>query len=301
MQRPAYLLLLSLFLLLPACLKVESTTILKKDGSGTYQQTSTLELERAMAYQQMLLTRAGSLGIPADEAEENPFAEVDAEAQAEALKGRHGLSDVVSNESSTEEADGKAKTRTYGLKLKFASLRDLYEAGVLEDTTVRLQQVQAGKAWRLTIRHIFDDTDDGRSDDVGSEGDEPEKLSEEQKKHREQLVKVRRALLKSVEPWWKTIQITRTLTLPGKVLKTNGVIDASGYRVTWKLAFKDLVDPANLRQDVTFAHVKDLALKPFELDANDIANAREAFEIERDERLREKRATADGDGDGDEK
>ena len=256
--------------LLPACLKADSTTTLKADGSGTYVQITTLELEKAESYQKMLLARARSIGIPEEE-DENPFAAIDAKAQAKELNGRRGIEVTETKES----ADATKKTRTYKLALRFSSLLDLYESGVIEDTTIQLTQSEDKKSWTLRIRHVFD----------GNDNDPPEGPA------LEQLKKVRKALLDSVKPWWETVAIQRTLTLPTKVTKSNGTIGSDGKTVTWKLSFKDLADPKNLLQEVTFAHSADLKLTPFELTANDIENAREAFEMEREER-----AAAEKDG-----
>ena len=82
-MRLGILLLSSATLALAAgCLKVDSGTTLKKDGSGTYVQTSTLEMKKAAEYQKMLLAKARSLGIPDDEGAENPYATLDAKDAA---------------------------------------------------------------------------------------------------------------------------------------------------------------------------------------------------------------------------
>ena len=254
---------LVLALALTGCLKADSKTVVKADGSGTYQQVTVLELEKAFAYQKMLVAKARNLGIP-EEPDENPFASVDAKERAKELDGRRGIQIVGSKATD----DAKTKTRRYELSLKFDSLLDLYEAGVIEDTTIKLAQAEDKKSWTLTIRHIFD----------GNDNDLPEGPA------LEQLKRVRKQLLDSVKAWWDTVAIQRTLTLPTKVLKTNGTKSEDGKSVTWKLTFEDLADPKNLLQQVTFEHTEALKLKPFELTANDVENAREAFEMEREER-----------------
>jgi hypothetical protein len=260
---PALGLLLALALV-PGCLEADSKTVLAKDGSGTYEQVSTLHMEKAAAYQKMLLAKARSIGIPDDETEENPFAALDAPALAKELGGRRGISDATG--ATTEDAD--KKTRTYTLKLKFKSLLDLYEAGTIEDTTVSLVRLEEEKAWKLTIAHLFD----------GNDNDPPAGPA------LDQLLKVRRTLLQSVKAWWDMIAIRRTLTLPSKVMASNGRIAEDGKTVTWALSFQDLADPRKLRQEVTFADAEGLELEPFTLTANDVENAREAYELEREER-----------------
>jgi len=258
------LLLIALLALVPACLKASSRTVLKKDGSGTYVQVSTLEMEKAEAYQKMLLAKAHSLAIPDDEQEENPYASLDAKARARELEDRRGIKSATGGESS----DGAKKTRTYDLRVEFESLKAFYESGVLEDVTVKLERAKDGKSWTLTTRHIFDG-----NDNVPQEGAAADKLR-----------KVREALLKAVEPYWSTLTIQSELTLPSKVLETNGTKGADGRTVTWKLGFGQLADPKNLMQTVMFEHVEGLKLEAFELTANDIENAREAFEMEREEK-----------------
>ena len=258
------LLLISLLALVPACLKASSRTVLKKDGSGTYVQVSTLEMERAEAYQKMLLAKARSLAIPDDEQEENPYASLDAKACARELKDRRGIKSATGGESS----DGAKKTRTYDLRVEFESLKAFYEAGVIEDMTVKLERAKDGKSWTLTTRHIFDG-----NDNVPQEGTAAD-----------QRMKLREALLKALEPYWSTLTIKSRLTLPTKVLETNGTKAEDGRTVSWRVEFKQLADPKNLMQTVTFEHVEGLKLEAFELTANDIENAREAFEMEREEK-----------------
>ena len=211
-----------------------------------------------------MLAKARSLAIPDDEQGDNPYASLDAEARAKELEERAGIKAA----SGAASANALKKTRTYTLKVEFESLKAFYEAGVIEDMTVKLERAKDGKSWTLTTRHIFDGNDNTPQEGTAAD----------------QLRKVREALLKAVEPYWSSMAIKSSLTLPTKVLATNGTKAEDGRMVTWTLVFKQLADPRNLMQTVTFEHVEGLKLEAFELTANDIENAREAFEMEREER-----------------
>jgi len=273
MRLGTLLLSIAALALAAGCLKVDSGTTLKKDGSGTYVQTSTLEMKKAAEYQKMLLAKARSLGIPEDEEAENPYAALDAKERAALLKDRRGIRVI----ESTEGRDEAKQTRTYSLKVGFKSLYDLYESGVIDDMTAKLEPVLEGKAWKLTLRHVFDANDE----DFDPEAPDGPALK--------RLRQVREALFKKVEPWWGTMEAVSKLTLPAKVLQTNGVKSEDGLSVTWKIGFKQLADPRNLMQTVTFENVKGLGLKAFHLTANDIENAREEAQMRREERRAKKK------------
>ena len=80
------------------CLKDHSTTTLKMDGSGTFTQVTTIEMEKAKAYVAQLKEQARGLGMPPDEASANAFAAVDArkreaEDKAKSQKGDNAMRD----------------------------------------------------------------------------------------------------------------------------------------------------------------------------------------------------------------
>jgi hypothetical protein len=247
------------------CLKDSSTTTLKLDGSGTFTQVTTIEMEKAKAYVAQLKEQARGLGMPPDEASENPFAAVDARKREAALKLHKGVRVVGTSQSE----DAKKRTRTYELRVAFDSLQQMYGAGVVEDVSVKLERVSDPKAWKLTVRHVFD-------------GNDREPLTG---KSAENLRKMRAAMLKRYEKLWGSLAITSTLQLPTKVLATNGQprITKAGHFVTWRIGFTDLTDPSRLIQHVTFEDAEGLKLTPFELSANDIANAIEEAELAAEE------------------
>lgn len=257
------LLVLILLLLSPGCLKVKSKTTLKKDGSGTYVQTSVLDMSKALAYQRKLIDLGAGLGLEAGEGEEDPFEALDPKKRAADLKDREGV-----RVSGSASEDKEKKTRTYELRAAFDSLRAFYEAGVIDDVSVELKLDEEGKNWELSVRNIFD-------------GNDREPLEGPAAEKRRQM---RAAMLSVYKEWWGDMEIVSTLRLPTKVLKTNGKKSEDGFSVTWRVGFKDLADPRALRQTVTFENAKDLKLKAFDLSAEDIANAREEAEIAREER-----------------
>jgi len=260
---------LAVLLATTGCLQVKSTSTLKKDGSGSYRQTSHLDLSKALEYQQALIRQGAGFGLDVGEAEEDPFKALDPKKRAADLADCKGVRVKGSF------AEDKAKqTRTYEMQVEFDSLRAFYEAGVVDDVSVELKTVRKGKAWELTIRNVFD----------GNDQDPPE--GEAAARRRE----LRAAMLAPFEKWWGTVELTSTLTLPSKILKTNGKKSADGRSVTWHVGFKDLNDPRALRQTVTFENTAELKLKAFQLSAQDIANAREEAQLAREEAKRRKQA-----------
>ena len=255
-------LVLIAFLGLGGCLKATSTTTLKKDGSGTFTQVTTIDMEKAKDYVAALKAEARGLGLAKDEVEESPFDAIDAKKREAALKTRKGIRVT----SSRQVEDESKKTRTYELSVAFDSLKAMYAAGVVEDVSVKLERVLEGKAWKLTVRHVFDGNDREPLTGASAEG----------------LRKVREAMLERYKPMWGSMAATSTLALPTKILETNGQerADEAGNLVTWRIAFADLADASGLVQHVTFEHAEGLKLEPFELSAADIANAVEEAELE---------------------
>ncbi len=250
------------------CLKDRSATTIRKDGSGTFTQVTTIDMEKAKAHVKALKAQARGLGLPPEDVEPDVFAAIDANKRAAALKKRKGIRITRSQQSE----DAKKKTRTYELGVAFDSLQALYSAGVLEDVSVKLERVEVkkNKAWKLTIRHVFDGND--REPLVGEAA--------------EQLRALRTKMLKRYEALWGTMEVTSTLTLPTPILAANGVRSSEEgvHRVSWRIGFRDLADAGKLVQQVTFEDAEGLKLKPFELSANDIANAIEEAELEAEKR-----------------
>jgi len=246
-------------LALPGCLEVRSKTVLKKDGRGTYTQVTTVDMEKAQAYAKQLEAQARGLGLPPEEADD-PFAGLDTDARVATLKTRKGIRVITSR----EVEDLAKKTRTYQLDVAFDSLQALYTAGVIEDVSVKLERTEKGKAWKLTIRHVFDGTD--REPLEGRDAD--------------RLAQMRRSMLKRYEKLWGSLAIDATLVLPTRVIATNGKQTEGSNAVTWHIGFLDLADARKLVQEVTFADAEGLKLKAFELSADDIANAAEEAALE---------------------
>jgi len=248
------------FLGLAGCLEDRSTITLKKDGSGTFTQVTTIDMTKAQEYVATLKAEARGLGLPPDEEEENPFDAIDAKKREAALKKRQGIRVLKAR----EVADAEKKTRTYELSVAFDSLKAMYAAGVVEDVSVKLERALEGKAWKLTIRHVFDGNDREPLTGAAADG----------------LRKIREAMLARYKSMWGSLEVTTTLALPAKVLETNGQprTTEEGHFVTWRIAFADLADASRLVQHVTFEAVEGLKLAPFELSAADIANAVEEAE-----------------------
>jgi len=280
MRRRTPLALASLLavLALAGCLEVGSKTEVKRDGSGTYTQTTTVEMDKARAYAKQLAAQARGLGLPPEDAED-PFTGLDTKKRLADLKTREGI-----RVTSSDESEDKAKkTRTYVLGVAFDSLEALFTAGVIEDVSVKLEhlreaeakeskakgEAKEGKAnarmvWKLTIRHVFDGRD--REPLEGKDAD--------------RLAAMRRAMLKRYETLWGTLSISSTLVLPTPVLETNGTRKKGTNAVTWHIGFLDLADARKLVQEVTFEDAEGLKLKAFDISADDIANAAEEAELE---------------------
>ena len=263
-----HVLVLGGLLALAGCLEARSTTVLRADGSGTYREIVVVDLVKAAGYQEALKKQMQSMPPGDDPDLGDPFDNLDVEKRTATLERRKGIRIT----SHSESKDESKKTRLFELGVDYTSLRSLYEAGVVEDVAVSLVRAEDGKSWTLTIRHIFDgnERDPDASDPAAME----------------QLTRLRAGMLARHKTWWGTLRIERTLTLPTAVSKTNGTKAEDGRTVTWTVGFDDLADPRRLRQEVTFAHSDELKLEPFELTANDIANAKELADLAAEEAAR---------------
>ena len=64
------------------------------------------------------------------------------------------------------------------------------------------------------------------------------------------------------EPFLKSLEYDRKLTLPGTIVETNGTKGEDGSTVSWKLTFDDIKNGKVEPQTVTFKG-EGLELKPF--------------------------------------
>ncbi len=248
-------LLLLAALALTGCLVDTSVVNLEKDGRGTYVQTITVDMPQVEAHVAQLKARARDRGQTPDDDGASPLDAIDATKREAMLRQQKGVRVVRASRAD----DPSKKTRTYRLEVAFDSLEQMFRSGVVEHASVKLERLQDGKAWKLTVRRVFDS-----SDSEPLTGEAAEKLR-----------RMRTALLKRYEPLWRDLVITTRLELPTKIVATNGSTAhaEAGNLVTWSIPFADLADPTKLVQHVTFEHADDLKLRPFTLSAADIANS----------------------------
>jgi hypothetical protein len=233
---------LPLLLLLVAAGCLESTTESRvgMDGAGTFVQTTSVHVDKARAWLELLRTEARQReGEPHDPF---PIVDLDVERRVRALKEQPGLLDVE-GKATVDETRG---VHGYVLRLRFAKLASLLESSAFEQVDPTLERTEEGH-WRLTLRSTLLDGDDVPPDGAAAA----------------ELAALRRKLLERFEPYWKDMRVETTIALPTRVVATNGRLDDTERAVTWRAGFADLADPARLTWTVTFEDAEGLALEPY--------------------------------------
>ena len=256
-----------LFVGTTGCLKTQATLVIAKDGSGSLSDSATIDLGKLDAMVEGLLGMlgGGQEGTPTGGLAGGPGgmvkaakATVDTEAFKKRLEGKT----CVTLQSVSSSEDFEKKTATSEFRLKFASLADCLAVGLGSATTINVDlKLEKGTegSWTLTRKVV-----------LPGGVELPETTSPEAA----QQVDMFKMLL---QPYLDELSITWNVTVPGKVVSTNGTQNAAGDTVTWKIGFDGLFDRKNLSQTVTFAG-EGLSLKPFHvrIDMSGKAQAEDA-------------------------
>ena len=244
---------------LVSCAKTEDKVRLEADGSGTFSQTTVVDL----TVLKQLLEWGRSFGgggmpdePPGDGAGSDPLADFDLPfGGVDDLKERaKGIEGVKLTKALQESKDAKI---TVSLEGSFADLESFAKLGVLDFgfSAVELAK-NADGTWTLTLdpaAQIPPRPGGAR----GTPGDPPSAMPGIDMSQ----------ILMVAQPMLGEFEVKRTLALPGAVTATNGVKSEDGKSVTWTLKFADLLGATvpgskGLAQTVTFKG-EGVALKPF--------------------------------------
>lgn len=222
-----------LALLLTGCLYSEEEFVLKANGSGTIRQSYTVDLKARLELAQMAAVLYGGSLDPKD----IPFANPVAPKWIEALARRTpGYTIKKATESET-----KAKRATL-VEASFENLEAAAQGGAFFTSSIALE-AQGEDTWKLTFRDAW----------KAASGRTPEELGGQNIK----------ALLKTFEGQLKGLAFKRTITVPTKVVSTNGDLDDRGFTVTWNVDYVSLLEGKDLVLTITFRNEEGLDLKPF--------------------------------------
>lgn len=239
MRLPATAVLLA-FTLLAGCLEQTSELVVKADGSGTWTQVSTLDMKKAEAYLVEWSNQAREFDPGGGARNDDAFPDLDMKARKKALAAIEGI-DVREAASTSKE-----KKHTTRLSLGFDALATLLRSNAIEDAAATLAKTKQGH-WTLTIRHAH--------------------LGGTPKEAADPLRKLREKLLEKFKPYWGDLSVDIKITLPTRIVATNGVKQAP-TSVLWRIRFADLADPQKLVHEVTFEDMETLKLAPFSVGSD---------------------------------
>jgi hypothetical protein len=214
---------------LPGCLQTEEQTTLKANGSGSMTQTWTLDVAKTKEFDEFLkvmgMSGPGARTLPGmtgpmdlGQAERLLMSE---EVLRQQLKDTPG---VEVKRLVSETKDGR---RVTNVDLGFADFAALGKGGFLT-TGVELKKNDDG-TWTLAfdglgaMKELVGQLGAGGAGAPGMPAgiDVP-------------------ALMGMLEPFFSTFALQRKITLPGKIVSTNGTASEDGTSVEWKLGCKDL-------------------------------------------------------------
>ncbi len=219
--------------LLAGCIESEEAFVLKANGSGTVRQSYAVDLRARLELAQMAAVLYGGSLDPKDLPYANPVAPEWIEALADRTAGY-----TVKKAEQTETKD----KRTSIVEASFANLEAAAAAGAFFTSSIELER-QDEETWKLTLRDAW----------KAASGRTPEELGGQNIG----------ALLKGFEGQLKGLAFRRTITVPTKVIATNGDLDERGFTVNWKVDFLNLLEGKDLVLTITFRHEEGLDLKPF--------------------------------------
>lgn len=226
-------------LALAGCLETSDTTKLEKDGSGTVSATYAVMVkpaEELIGQAWMIYGGGGELPDPLP----NPLHPAWFVHDAKGLDGF----EVV---KAKEYDDPELGTRTTVVQGKFTSLEaaakaNAFFSGVTLSRVKKSAEVPNG-GWKLSFQNVF------AGDPLGMGMDASQ-------------------MLPMFETYLKTLRMTRRITLPTKILDTNGKKSEDGKTVSWVVTYDRLVEGKDITATVVFEAAEGLELKPFTFSPN---------------------------------
>lgn len=228
---------------LPGCLESNDNVVLRKDGTGVIVSRYTVDKAKTDEFVAQVVMMAQMMdpnmaSQPAPKIEGDPLHPNWFRELAKATEGY----DVTKAEQTVEE-----NRRTTTVQATFTSLEAAARGHAFYAAVVRLERIEKTEScptgsWRLTF------------DDLGAvRGMLPEGMDFDQA----------RQSMAMLEPQLGGLAITRAITLPTKVIKTNGAKGEDGMTVNWDITFEKMLGSEPLTMEVEFEDSEGLALKPF--------------------------------------
>jgi hypothetical protein len=234
----------ALLLALPGCMEMEGKQTINKDGSGTMTTTIVMDVAKI---EQIKASFGPGMDIEGEDVEGDHKEEL----------ARINAFDGVKVVSATYSKDEETKKESTTVEIAFDSLEQYYKSGIDEGSDISLAQTEAGE-WVLTQTMKV-----GDGEHEAPEGDDPQ-------------VEMMKGMLKA---FMSDLKITKSVTVPGTIIETNGTKDEAGHTATWTLGFDDMFDAAKRTMTVKFKG-EGLALKAFHVSAAEMDAAKEKLEAE---------------------
>jgi hypothetical protein len=217
---------------LGGCLVTKDVITIQADGSGTIQQSFVVDVKKSNELIETFKMLYGSGDMPASDLPD-PIAPGWFRKAAEGVEG-YTLETV---DVKSEEA-----SRTTTVRANFKSLEAAAKAGAFFVSSVTLEKTEDG-AWSLTFKDSLSAAKEA-SGSAGMQFDLP-------------------SILSMLEEQLKGLSITRSITLPTKVLETNGTKSDDGKTVSFTVDFKKLSEGKDLELKIKFEAAETLKLVPF--------------------------------------
>jgi len=219
---------------LTGCLQTEEQTTLNANGSGAMTQTWTLDLAKVKELDELLkmvgMSGPGAPSLPGMTGGVD-LAKIEHLLMSEEVL-RQQLKDTPGVEVKRLVSETKDGRRVTNVDLAFADFAALSKGGFLT-TGVEMKKNDDG-TWTLAFDGLgaMRDLMGGMGGGAGGAGGAgapgmPPGID-------------MTAMMGMLEPYFATFALQRKITLPGKVVSTNGTASEDGKSVEWKLAYKDL-------------------------------------------------------------
>lgn len=244
--------------LLAGCLEADEKVTLKADGSGTIRGTYVADMPKFKELIDMAKMLAPQQpGAPElGEALPNPFHRSWFERSAKGVKG------LAITGGATNEKDGK---RTTTIEARFTSLEAAAKGGAFFASSITLAAYEPKDAKKDAAKPPVTTGDGGEGDDGGEGAERPKawKLTLEEAYLQTMGGFEPQQILPAFEQQLSGATISRSFTLPGKVIETNGKLGEDGRSVRWTVTYDDIIEGKDLSMVVVFENADGMNLKAF--------------------------------------
>ena len=256
--------LFALALALSGCLKVADEAVVTADGSGTFTESMVVDLTAMKQLGDMFKGMGGpgehGPGMEAPGMEEPGMdgeGVMPKEDPVAKLKGEwKDIPGVELTKATSEEKDGKVSVH---IEAKFATIEAYARASQIESTCDLVKNADGSYTLKFTSDNPMPGAD--KPEPVVGDGEKPAGM-EGEKPDGDPMGGMGAFLMPMLEKSLAGLEFSRKLTLPGKIVETNGTKGDDGSTVSWKVTFTDMKKGKQEAQTVTFKG-DGIDLKPF--------------------------------------